>query len=128
METQKPNWWVLYLSVPISVGAVAFVLRMGLAPFVTQLASIAIVVLGFAWMGFWMHHNEAAIERQEFETERRERIVASPVSAHRSLAPANLKPSIRLDPLKHPQTGFGSGRVVVRTQLTEAQMNLERKH
>lgn len=110
MKTSKPTWWLLYLTVPVVIGLIFYIHRLGLNPELEKVLGIAALIGGFLWIQFWMRANEGAIIQEEYRKERRRerRFLLKPALRSHPL-PREINPRPReREPL--PRTGFGSAR------------------
>ncbi len=63
----KPSWWLLYLTVPLMIGALLVESQLDASVEVHRVMEFGIVVVGFGLMWLWVHANESALVYQEYE-------------------------------------------------------------
>ena len=64
MRKSKPAWWKLDLVVPVTLGLLVLLQRLGLAAPWRQLAQVVVVGVSFGWMSLWTWLNAAALEQE----------------------------------------------------------------
>lgn len=70
METKrKPNWWLLYLTVPLMIILLLLQARMSSPPEIHEALGFGIVLGCFGLMAVWVQANQAALMNEEFEKE-----------------------------------------------------------
>lgn len=70
LRKRKPNWWLLYLTVPLMLGLLVFESQMPYALVVHRIAEFLIVLFGFGLMFLWVRANEGGLIDEEVEKER----------------------------------------------------------
>ncbi len=66
----KPNWWLLYLTVPLMIGLLFLEGHLQASPQVHRIMEFGIVVIGFGLMAMWVRANEGALVNEEMDRER----------------------------------------------------------
>ncbi len=69
-QRNKPNWWLVVLTVPLMIGLLLLQSRLQAAPEVHRIMEFGIVVVGFGLMAMWVSANEGALENEEMDLER----------------------------------------------------------
>ncbi len=69
VQKRKPNWWLLYLTVPLMLGLLIVESQMHYSLLVHRMAEFAIVLLGFGLMFLWVRANQGAMIDEEIEKE-----------------------------------------------------------
>ncbi len=62
----KPNWWLLYLTVPLMIGALVVESQLGASEEAHRVMEFGIVVVCFGLMWLWVRANESALVYQEY--------------------------------------------------------------
>jgi hypothetical protein len=60
----KPNWWLLYLTVPLMIGLLILEGRLSSPPLVHQIMELGIVVVSFGLMAVWVQANAGALQEE----------------------------------------------------------------
>ncbi len=63
----KPSWWLLYLTVPLMIGALIAESQLEASIEAHRVMEFGIVVVGFGLMWLWVQANESALAEQEYE-------------------------------------------------------------
>ena len=64
MRKSKPAWWKVDLVVPMTIGLLMLLQRVGLAAPWRQLAQVAVVGVAYGWMSVWTWLNASAIDQE----------------------------------------------------------------
>lgn len=64
MRKSKPAWWKVDLVVPVTIGLLLVLHRLGLAAPWRQVAQVAVVGVAYGWMSIWAWLNASAIEQE----------------------------------------------------------------
>ncbi len=67
VSRRKPNWWLLYLTVPLMLGLLVIEGRMPYPLVVHRIAEVVIVLLSFGLMFLWVRANEGGLIDEEIE-------------------------------------------------------------
>lgn len=67
---RKPNWWLLYLTVPLMIVLLVLEARMPYPLVVHRIAEFAIVLVSFGLMAVWMRANQGALVDEGMVKER----------------------------------------------------------
>ncbi len=73
-KSGKPAWWKVDLVVPVTIGLLVLLHRLGLAAPWRQLAQVAVVGVSFGWVSVWTWLNSSAIEQEGQERAHQERL------------------------------------------------------
>lgn len=68
-RTKKPNWWLLYLTVPLMVILLVLQGEIPSPASVHEILEIGIVLACFGLMAVWVQANQAALMNEQFERE-----------------------------------------------------------
>ena len=83
-KSGKPAWWKLDLIVPVTIGLLVLLHRLGLAAPWQQVGQVVVVGVSFGWMSLWTWRNAATIEQEgqdRAEQERMKSVVLTPGQA-----------------------------------------------
>ncbi len=69
VRRQKPNWWLLYLTVPLMLAVLVLEGHMSYALVIHRIAEFGIVLMGFGSMLLWVRANEGGLIDEEIEKE-----------------------------------------------------------
>ncbi len=69
VRKQKPNWWLLYLTVPLMLALLVLESQIPYSLVFHRIVEFAIVLLGFGLMFVWVRANEGAMINEEREKE-----------------------------------------------------------
>ncbi len=69
LRKQEPNWWLLYLTVPLMLALLVLESQMPYPLVIHRIAESGIVLLGFGSMLLWVRANEGALIHEETEKE-----------------------------------------------------------
>lgn len=61
----KPAWWLLFATVPVMIGLLLLIGRMGLPQWLEFPSAIVVIVGSFGFMGLWVHLNAARLSEEE---------------------------------------------------------------
>ncbi|MCW5849574.1 MAG: hypothetical protein KIT87_05800 [Anaerolineae bacterium] len=73
-KSGKPAWWKVDLVVPVTIGLLVLLQRLGLAAPWRQIAQVIVVGVSFGWMSVWTWLNASAIEQEGAERAYQERV------------------------------------------------------
>ncbi len=63
----KPSWWLLYLTVPLMIGALVVESQLAASVEAHRVMEFGIVVVGFGLMWLWVRANESALAYEEYD-------------------------------------------------------------
>lgn len=69
IRRRRPNWWLLYLTVPLMLGLLVIEGRMPYPLVIHRIAELVIVLFGFGLMFLWVRANEGGLIDEEIEKE-----------------------------------------------------------